>query len=103
MLTFYARCLYETCFAYLNYSVRNVNADRFNFRYSAFHTVCRLDLVEFASPTAGFEGTCGLILQLLNGSDTCCSVSVSTHLVSKCLQKMYGINFPSFGNIRTEH
>ena len=29
------------------------SSDSFNFRYSAFHTVCRVDLVEFASPTAG--------------------------------------------------
>jgi len=50
------------------------SSDRFNFRYSAFHTVCRVDLVEFAAPTAGIEGTRGLTLQLLNGSDTCCSV-----------------------------
>lgn len=78
-------------------------SDSFSFRYSAFRTAYRVDLVEFACPTAQFEGAFGLILQLLNGSDTCFSFSVSAHLVRTCLQKMYDVSSLSFVNSRTEH
>ena len=82
LFNLYARCLFETFFRFYKLQSENIrvlahSSDSFNFRYNAFHTVCRVGLVEYASPTAGIEGACGLILQLLNGSDTCCSVCVN--------------------------
>lgn len=86
MFSLYVRCFFETFFASINYietlRVLEHSSDSFNFRYSVFHTVYRVNVVEFASPTAGVEGACGLILQLLIGRDTCFSVSLSTQLAS---------------------
>jgi hypothetical protein len=101
MFHFYSRGLFKTFFHKCKLQYENVRvlapySDSFSFRYSAFRTACRVDLVEFAWPTAWFEGACGLILQLLNGSDTCFSFSVSTHLVRAYLQKMYGVKLSLF-------